>query len=370
MKSGAVNILIDGQWGSTGKGKLAGYLAKRNTLDIVAAMTSPNAGHTFVDGGKTIMLKQLPSAMINKDARVLLTAQCVIDPERLLQEAEEHGCLKRLMVHPHAAVVTKEHKEAEKKSLNRISSTLQGTGAALVSRLMREEGAVAKNCSALKPFVRNNIVDLLNATMAGGGTILLEMSQGFDLSLTWGHSYPFVTSRDITTASGLDSIGVNPRALGDVYGSIRAFPIRVGHAYRDNDPTKEKLGDSGPCYDDQRELSWDEMTAISGSPTPLLERTTVTQKVRRIFSLSMKQLRKFVRVCGPTHVFLNHVNYVNHEAFGKNDWDDLPKDVVKFVRDLQLAMQEMAAGSVGNPVPRVALIGTGPDDSHMIEVDN
>jgi len=370
MKKGMVNILIDGQWGSTGKGKLAGYLAKRHDIGVAAAVTSPNAGHTFIDDdGSELMLKQLPTGVLNQDATVVLTPHCVIRPERLLKEIEMTGCANRIKIHPHAAVVMDSHIKEEQEKLNRISSTLQGTGTALASRIMREERAVAKNVPELKPFI-SDTSEVCAQCLSTGKPILLEISQGFDLSLTWGFDYPYVTSRDITTASGMNAIGVSPFLLGDVYGSIRTLPIRVGHAYQDNDPAKEKLGDSGPFYPDQEELSWDEVTNMAKSPIPLLERTTVTQKVRRIFTMSLKQLQKFVRICAPTKIFLNHVNYWDNDIYGARVWDDL-SDTVQFkARHLQNAIQDFAMGTIGTPVPRITLLGTGPKDSDMVEMEN
>jgi adenylosuccinate synthase len=370
MQKGRVNILIDGQWGSTGKGKLAGYLANRNEIDLVAAFTSPNAGHTYISGDTVIMLKQLPSAAINRNSEIVITPQCVINPERLLLEADMLKCLDRLTIHPHAAVVTDEHRKREQDSLARISSTLQGTGAALASRVMREEFAVAKSCKALKPFL-GDTSKKVEGVINGGGVVFLEMSQGFDLSLTWGHSYPYTTSRDVTTAAGLNAVGVNPRLIGDVYGSIRTYPIRVGHAYTNNSAeTGEKIGDSGPCYDDQEELTWEQITKMSKSPDSLLERTTVTNKVRRIFTFSMQQMKNFMRICGPTHMFVNFVNYWDHAAYGVSSWDELSESVQWQTRQLQMGLQDLASGAVGTPVPRVALLGTGPDDSAMVEVEN
>jgi len=370
MQKGRVNVLIDGQWGSTGKGKVAGYLAKRNDIAIAAALTSPNAGHTFIDDeiGK-LVLKQLPTAAIHPEALVVLTPQCIITPDRLLQEAEDLECLDRLRIHPHAAVVTDAHKKTEQENLNRISSTLQGTGAALASRVMREPHAVAANCDALKPYLADT-GELIEAEIESGGIILLEVSQGFDLSLTWGFKYPYVTSRDITTAAAMNAAGVNPRLLGDVYGSIRTLPIRVGHAYSKGGDEGEKVGDSGPFYSDQEELTWEQVTEMGNSPDPITEKTTVTNKTRRVFTFSMLQIERFMRVCGPTHMFLNFVNYWDHKAYGAETWDELPETVQWKTRQIQNGLQEMASGVVGSPVPRVALLGTGPNDNQMVEIDN
>lgn len=369
MKRGRVNVIIDGQWGSTGKGKLAGWLGGRNEIAVAAAMVSPNAGHTWVgDDGHRVVLGQLPSAAItNTGAHMLLTAHCVIDPPQLLREIEELGCADRLTIHPKAAVVTPECLEEERRSLDRISSTKHGTGAALARRIMRMPDAVACMCPNLKRWVWNP-EELVHQALSSGGAVLLEVSQGFDLSLTHGTEYPFVTSRDITTAAGLNALGVPPAAVGDVYGCLRTFPIRVGHAYG---PDGAKIGDSGPCYPDQEEMTWEDVFKAAGLPKETLpERTTVTQKVRRAFTFSLRQFERFIRMNGPTHLFLNFVQYWDAQAAGAAVWDDLPDSVQWRVRQLQNYAQERATGAVGLAVPRFALLGTGPRDSEMVEVEN
>lgn len=45
--TGKLNIIMDGQFGSTGKGSLAAYLGLNHPADIYLSNLSPNAGHTF-----------------------------------------------------------------------------------------------------------------------------------------------------------------------------------------------------------------------------------------------------------------------------------------------------------------------------------
>ena len=44
-----VDIIMDLQYGSTGKGLLAGVMAMRYNYDVVITSNMPNAGHTYVD---------------------------------------------------------------------------------------------------------------------------------------------------------------------------------------------------------------------------------------------------------------------------------------------------------------------------------
>lgn len=43
-----VTVVIDGQAGSCGKGKICGYLSKKDNFSISTNNWSTNAGHTYV----------------------------------------------------------------------------------------------------------------------------------------------------------------------------------------------------------------------------------------------------------------------------------------------------------------------------------
>ena len=50
----AMDIVIDLQYGSTGKGLIVGFLAEEHKYDTVVTAWAPNAGHTYInrDGRK------------------------------------------------------------------------------------------------------------------------------------------------------------------------------------------------------------------------------------------------------------------------------------------------------------------------------
>lgn len=43
-----VTIVLDGQAGSCGKGKICGYIAQKDNIEISTNNWSSNAGHTYV----------------------------------------------------------------------------------------------------------------------------------------------------------------------------------------------------------------------------------------------------------------------------------------------------------------------------------
>lgn len=56
------NLIIDGQFGSTGKGLIASAIAEQCHVDLAVGRLSPNAGHTFYLDGKKNVTKLLPVA--------------------------------------------------------------------------------------------------------------------------------------------------------------------------------------------------------------------------------------------------------------------------------------------------------------------
>lgn len=86
-----VSIVIGGQFGSEGKGKVALEIARRSSEPVaVVRVGGPNSGHTAFDRAKRKhILRQLPAGCIDRDVEVVLPAGSYIDPDVLLSEIEE-----------------------------------------------------------------------------------------------------------------------------------------------------------------------------------------------------------------------------------------------------------------------------------------
>lgn len=364
MQKGKFNIVMDLQWGSTGKGKLAGHLALKNDVAVSACDFMPNAGHTFVgDNGKKVVTCQLPTAVVNDRTHLLLTPGAAISVPLLLKEIEQHNCGHRLTIHPHAAIVTDADKAHEASVLGKISSTLKGCGGSAARKVMRQ-AQLAKDCNELAPFI-GDTTEILHGTLRAGGTVLFEGAQGFDLSLNHGYSYPYVTSRDVTPMSMLNNAGVPPFYLGDVYGCLRTYPIRVGDMF---DKDGEKIGTSGPFYPDHRETSWEELAALSGADHSIEERTTVTGKIRRVFFFSNRQLSRAISVCAPTKLFINFINHVHANDYGKRLLSELTPRSTLWLSNLESYLHENYGDLRSVPRPHIAYIGTGARNSDMITI--
>ena len=365
LKPGA-NVIFDGQWGSTGKGKLAAYLAAHSELSYATADFQPNAGHTVVIGGRSFMTKTIPSSFVNRDAQLMLSPAATINVDTLLKEIEQLGEFRvsdRLVIHPHSGIVTQEDIDEEQQTMGGIASTAQGVGAALARKIKRK-ALLAKDEPRLQQWVRDGgrKFDEMRWMVGSKARVaLVETAQGFDLSLNHGMAYPYVTSRDVTPASALSNVGLPIHSVGHIWASLRCHPIRVGDLWKDG----VKIGTSGPYYPDQRELTWDAVANGCGAPS-LCELTTVTKRVRRVFSWSDIQFRRMLQICGPTHLFLNFANYLDWRANNATRIEDLAglDKISDFVEKIEKDARRVSSSWS----PRVRLLGTGPSDEHMISL--
>lgn len=301
IKPGKLNMILDGQFGSTGKGLIAARIATDNHIDIACARLSPNAGHTFYYNKNKYISKLIPVAGILSDRNQIYIGQgSVIDIDILFKEIKEFDIDEnRIIIHPRAAIITEKDKELENKKdgIIKIASTQSGSGAARASKIMRTNPLV-QGTKCLHKFINNhfNLNHMLDLKL----NVLVETGQGFDLSLNMGYAYPFCTSVDIIPSAILADFGLHPSYLGNIMLAIRTFPIRVGNPH---DEYNNEIGFSGPVYNDSVELSWDDLCQQK-------EYTTVTKRVRRVFTFSKKQYEKTLDIIKPTHIFLNFINYI------------------------------------------------------------
>lgn len=307
-----VFLICDLQFGSTGKGLIAGHLAKnRIKPDTVITAWAPNAGHTFIDSdGRKFVHRMLANGIVSPNLRrVLLGPGSMIDVEVLRQEI--NNCLDLLkdtqvFVHEHAAIVGANHREIEDQTMTSIGSTKKGTGAALMQKIRRDpyNMNIAHPRSGNSWFKDFSIdIQVVSAQeyavlVDESETILIEGAQGYSLGINSGF-YPYTTSRECTPGQIMVDCAIPHDRLFKVIGTARTYPIRVANRYDDQG---NQIGWSGPCYADQREMKWEELGVEP-------ELTTVTKLPRRVFSFSEQQIKDAIRACRPDVVFLNFANY-------------------------------------------------------------
>jgi adenylosuccinate synthase len=318
-----ISVIVGGQFGSEGKGKVALALAEEMKAAIAIRVGGPNSGHTVHDHlGQPMVFRQLPTAAITSTTLCVIAAGSYVDPQLLRTEMEVANLPhNRLIIHPRALPITEADKANEELGglRDRIGSTLSGTGSAVERRVRRTKDVVlAKDHPMLSAFV-HPVDELLRERLDRGQRVVIEGTQGFGLSLLHGAEYPFVTSRDTTAAGFLSEAGMSPLDVDDIVLVLRAFPIRVP-------------GSSGPL---PREIDWATVTRESASPVPLLEYTSVTGRIRRIARFDADIVNRAIRANCPTRIVLNHVDYVDASL---HNGDQLTQSGATFVLSVEEAI--------------------------------
>lgn len=308
-----VTVVVGGQFGGEGKGKVTHYLAWEMGAKAVIRVGGSNSGHTVIDPtGKALILRHLPTPSILPDVMCILGAGSYIDVDILFDEIARTGLpADRLLIDPNAVVVTDDEINAEKNSSlrNSIGSTQSGTGAAVIKRISRDNSVLlAKDDERLKQFVRP-VVPYMRELLSRGERIIIEGTQGFGLSLLHSPHYPYATSRDTSAAAFVSEAGLSPLDVDDIVLVIRTFPIRVG-------------GNSGPI---PYEIDWSVVTEESGSCNYLLEFTSVTKTERRVARFDKNVVIKAIESNQPTRIVLNHLDYVDTNITVANISDKLLK---------------------------------------------
>lgn len=292
-----VSVIFGGQFGSEGKGKVAYFFAKEQNAKAVIRVGGPNSGHTVIKpNGEPLVLKQLPTASILPDVHSIITAGSYINISIIMKEIELTKVKDDFLhIDPFAVIITQVEIDSETKGglKESIGSTGSGIGATVSNRVNRvKDLTFAKDIPELSKYITNT-KSLLRHWLQDNERIIIEGTQGFGLSLLHSELYPYTTSRDTSAAAFVSEAGLSPLDVDDVIMVLRTFPIRVG-------------GNSGPL---PKETSWDIITHRSQSNVPLIEYTSVTNKVRRVAEFDADIVKKSIEVNQPTKIVLNHCDY-------------------------------------------------------------
>jgi adenylosuccinate synthase len=269
-------VIVGGQWGDEGKGKIVNLLA--DAADLVARYQGGhNAGHTVTIGGSRYALHLVPSGILAAGKLCVIGNGIVVDPEALVKELRsliESGIdVKGLRISDRAHLLLPQHalldqlREARKGS-TKIGTTGRGIGPCYESKYKREGVRAVFLChpEKLKEEVTrlaeeknrhlrtayghegipvNEVVDrfleiardiaplvtdtakLINETIDAGQRVLCEGAQGTMLDVDHG-TYPFVTSSNSTAGGACTGLGIAPTKIQSIIGVYKAYCTRVG----------------------------------------------------------------------------------------------------------------------------------------------
>lgn len=362
--TGTLDIVVGGQFGSEGKGAIGAWLAREAGCDVAVRVAGPNAGHSaYDDQGRKWALRQIPvAAVANPHCAIVLGAGSEIDEHVLYHEIamlENAGIpiRNRLYIDQSATILTGDHiaQESGGDINTRLGSTAKGIGAARADRIWRQAQTWGSEPLELDP-VSLEEPDADIGVISVGGTdtahmlrqdltllhrrVMIEGTQGYGLGLHTEY-YPQCTSSDCRAVDFAAMAGVTPWGDMDVRTWLvcRTFPIRVA-------------GNSGPLH---AETSWEALAKeTNGYIQP--EKTTVTQKVRRVGEWDNRLVADAVEANGGAaagvRIALTFFDYWYPELAGTTDPGQLSQAHLNAIH-----IVERSAGA------KVELLGTGPNSA-------
>jgi adenylosuccinate synthase len=277
LRKGRCTVVVGGQWGDEGKGKIVDVLAEE--ADVISRYQGgANAGHTVHVGEEEFILHQIPSGILHPDKRCLMGNGVVLDPIQFFDEydaVEARGISLegRVGVSLRAHLLLPYHRLLDKvregKTVQKIGTTGRGIGPAYEDKVARrgvrvvdmrdeararallEEGLArtleklealgmaelgeAEGCVDATLAIRERLLSLatdvgleLQEALGAGRTVLLEGAQGTALDVDHG-TYPYVTSSTTTAGGAASGAGIGPTAIDEVLGVMKAYTTRVGN---------------------------------------------------------------------------------------------------------------------------------------------
>jgi adenylosuccinate synthase len=283
-----VTILVGGQWGDEGKGKIIDLLSENANM-VIRSHGGNNAGHL------------IPSGILYPNTTCVIGNGVVLDPRVLLEEMEQvrsRGIsIDRLVISDRAHLIMPWHPildklEEEQRGDDRLGTTWRGIGPAYADKIRRigfragdllkprflekklgfvlnkiknpilqqlyhvpplDPQAVLAEYTAygerLGPHIKD-IFPIVQDALKRGDRVLLEGAQGSMLDLDFG-TYPYVTSSSPTAGGALTGSGIPPTAVDLTMGVFKAYTTRVGYGPMPtelNNPLGEQIREIGVEY--------------------------------------------------------------------------------------------------------------------------
>ena len=283
-----VTIVVGGQWGDEGKGKIIDLLSMTADM-VIRSQGGNNAGHTVVSQGQEFRFHLIPSGILYPRTTCVIGNGVVLDPKVLLDEMDQVQArgvsVERLIISDRAHMIMPWHPildklEEERRGDDRLGTTWRGIGPAYADKVRRigfRVGDLQKprflekklgfvlgrvinpiltglyGVAPLQPpeILRDytsygerldrhikDIFPVVQAALNQRDRILLEGAQGSMLDLDFG-TYPYVTASSPTAGGALTGSGIPPTRVDRTLGVFKAYTTRVGYG-----PLPTELSDS------------------------------------------------------------------------------------------------------------------------------
>lgn len=336
QRTKGIDIVLGAQWGDEGKGKLVDMLSQQ--YDVCARVAGgSNAGHTIIVDGVKYKFHLLPSGVLNPAAECIIGNGVVVHIPSFLNELDrlaDGGKVNfqgRVFISDRAHLVFDFHqmvdgKQEQMLGRNKIGTTKKGIGPAYASKISRNGlrvgdlsdfmyfeqrfRSLAEQYMSSYPGLEIDVdaeleyyrsvadrvaamtidtIEHTNRRFEEGKRILVEGANATMLDIDFG-TYPYVTSSNPSVGSVLTGLGVSPRKLRGIYGTVKAYTTRVGE---------------GPFPT--------ELPVVDGSPGKHLaqvgaEYGTTTGRPRRCGWLDIVQMKYSALINGFTSINLTKID--------------------------------------------------------------
>ena len=272
-------VVIGGQWGDEGKGRVVDLLARKAAI-VVRYSAGNNAGHTIVNDHGEFALHLVPAGIFYQEKTSIIGNGVAVDPAVLIEEItklETRGVsTDRLRVSDRAHLIMPWHPIIDQadeafRGKAAVGTTGKGVGPAFTDKVARWGIRISdladpagfaerlrmvldyknevltklyglepldydeilaryrEHWARLAPYVTDTSV-ICQQALQNGQRILLEGAQGALLDLDCG-TYDFVTSSVPTSMAAGAAIGagIAPADIDRVIGVYKAYQTRVGN---------------------------------------------------------------------------------------------------------------------------------------------
>lgn len=292
----SVTIIVGGQYGSEGKGKVAHWVGMNYGCDY-AVKTGTNNHDNVALINPDFKFKMFSSAVNeNNTTTYVFPAGCLIEKNSFFEEVKKRGLTKeRLVVDPYAKIINKETFKDD-----------PGTRIAMAFPEFEE-------------FLGDTKL-ILGKAVDEDKDIVIEGSQGYGLSPVHSEEPPWGVLRDTTAAGVLSEVGLSPLDVDNIILVIRSYPVLTWeHALQQM----------------KNEIDWNAIAERCESVEPVQEDGVVgvtALQDSRVAEFDPEMVRKAILVNNPTHIALNHADYYDSST---KDTDDLSEYQVEKISEIE-----------------------------------
>lgn len=421
-----VLVVLGGQYGDEGKGKIADYLGHFYDIGI-RPTAGDNAGHTVVVDGKKLSMRHLYSAAASANFSII-GDDVLLNLETFFKEIDMfakagHDLSNKVFVSQRAELVLPYHIAAD--SINEsgkraFGTTKRGVGPAMADRVSRIglrvedcfdlDGLAAKIkdrmdtfnkvstaihgetsfmdpqavidqilplAKRLQPFIKNTTL-LIHQAVKENRSILVEGAQAAMLDLTYG-AYPYVTSSRPVSSGLMGGVGIGPRYVNTVLSVIKPYQTRVGigpvmaEMVGDEDETAKHIrevgGERGVNTGRDRRIMWLDTVVLRYSN--MINGTNV----HALMKLDVLDDRETIKVCTGYRLngqVIKDMPMLSELANCEPVYQELPgwqtpTSHIRSYADLPQQAKDLITLIEQETEVPIAIISVGPDREYTIE---